>query len=455
MSEDRTRPAPPSTAYLDALRAQTERRRATFVPSASPHQGAAERDVARVRSAAEAQQDDVVALSRVIHAHPEEAFQERRAAAEIADLMARHGVTATVGSHGLATALRAGLTAAGPDSGDPDLGAGPTVAILAEYDALPGIGHACGHNVIAAAGVGAVLALRRAGADGLALPGRVLLLGTPAEEGNSGKEILARAGFFDGVDAAVMVHPFGYDVVDHPFLGRRRLRVTYHGVAAHASASPFMGRNALDAVALNYQAVGFLRQHIPPSDRVHGIVLEGGERPSVVPERATLEYYVRSAHAATLRDLSQRLEDIAHGVALATGTTAEVTWDPVPFSLPLRTNTPLAERWAQHQAAQGRTALAGGIVPEILAASTDFGNVSQRLPGIHPMIAVSEPDVALHTREFAHAAGGPAGDRAAIDGAIGLALTALDYLADPQLRAAVLQDFEDAGGQVDVPGYFE
>lgn len=449
------RPAAPSTAYLDELRAQTERRRAAFVPVASPFEGADEQEVALVRTAAQSLQDDVVGLARVIHAHPEEAFREHRAAAEIADLLARHGVRATVGSHGLATAVRAGLTAQGPDAGGPDPAAGPTVAILAEYDALPGIGHACGHNVIAAAAVGAFLALRRAVAEGLALPGRVLLLGTPAEEGNSGKEILARAGFFDGVDAAVMVHPFGYDVIDHPFLGRRRLQVTYHGVAAHASASPFMGRNALDAVALNYQAVGLLRQHIPPTDRVHGIVVDGGERPSVVPERAALEYYVRSAHAPTLRDLSQRLEDIAHGVALATGTTVEVTWDPVPFSLPLRTNTPLAERWAQHQAAQGRTALAGGIVPEILAASTDFGNVSQRLPGIHPMIAVSEPDVALHTREFAQAAGGPAGDRAAVDGTVGLALTALDYLADPRLREAVRQDFEDGGGIVDVPGYFD
>ena len=131
-----------------------------------------------------------------------------------------------------------------------------------------------------------------------------------------------------------MVHPFGFDVVDHPFLGRRQLRVTYHGVAAHASASPFMGRNALDAVALNYQAVAMLRQHIPPSDRVHGVVLEGGTRPSVVPERATVEYYVRSASPTTLKDLSERLADIAQGAALATGTTAELVWDAAPFTLP-------------------------------------------------------------------------------------------------------------------------
>lgn len=454
MTAEHPRPAPPSTAYLDELRAQTERRRAAFVPLTSPYAGADASDAQRVRAAADAGRGDVVGLGRAIHADPEEAFAEVRSVGRIAELLARHGALATVGSHGLSTALRAGLTAQGPDDGSVRTGDGPTVAILAEYDALPGVGHACGHNVIAAAATGAFLALHRAVADGLALPGRVLLLGTPAEEGASGKELLARAGFFEGVDAAIMVHPFGYDVVDHPFLGRRRLRVTYHGVPAHASASPFMGRNALDAVALNYQAVAMLRQHIPSSDRVHGIVIEGGERPSIVPERATLEYYVRSAHAATLKDLSRRLEDVARGVALATGTTVEVTWDPVPFSLPLRTNAPLAERWAVHQAAQGRTALAGGVVPEILAASTDFGNVSLRLPGIHPMVAVSEPDVALHTHDFARAAGGPAGDAAATDAAVGLALTALDYLSDPLLRDAVRKDFEDAGGAVDVEAYF-
>ena len=266
----------------------------------------------------------------------------------------------------------------------------------------------------------------------------MLLLGTPAEEGSSGKEILARNGFFAGVDAAIMVHPFGFDVVDHPFLGRRQLRVTYHGVAAHASASPFMGRNALDAVALNYQAVAMLRQHIPPSDRVHGVVLEGGTRPSVVPERATVEYYVRSASPTTLKDLSERLADIAQGAALATGHHRRARLGRGAVHAPgpdQRAARRALGRCTRRD--QGRTVLAGGVVPEILAASTDFGNVSVRLPGIHPMIAVSDPDVALHTREFAEVAGGPRGDAAAVDGAVGLALTALDYLADPALRAAV------------------
>ncbi|WP_029289043.1 amidohydrolase [Cellulomonas sp. HZM] len=443
---------PVSTAFLDELRDVTERRRAAFVPLTSAFAGASDGDVARVRAAASAGEGAALGLAHAVHGYAEEAFREVRSVAAVAELLRSAGVPAVVGTHGLATSLRAGLTSHGPDDGT--VVDGPTIAILAEYDALPGIGHACGHHLIAAAATGAFLALHRAVADGLRFDGRVLLLGTPAEEGASGKEVLARAGFFDGVDAAIMVHPFGYDVVDHPFLGRRQLRVSYHGVAAHASASPFMGRNALDAVALNYQAVGLLRQHIPPSDRVHGVVREGGDRPSVVPERASVEYYVRSASPATLKDLSRRLEDVAHGIARATGTTAQLDWDAAPFTLPVRTNGPLAARWATHQAAQGRTALAGGVVPEILAASTDFGNISVRIPGIHPMIAVSDPDVALHTREFADVAAGPRGDSAVVDGTVGLALTALDWLADPALRAAVLADFEASGGALDVAGYF-
>jgi amidohydrolase len=438
---DRTAPSPPqpSRAYLEALEATTRRRAAAFVPLVSGHAGAPADARERVLARAATQEDDVVALAHEVFEHAEEAFEEVQSVAALAALLRAHGHEVEVGTHGLSTSLRA-------SAGQSD---GPTVAIVAEYDALPEIGHACGHHLIAAAATGAFLALAEED-----LPGRVLLLGTPAEEGNSGKEILARAGFFDGVDAAIMVHPFGYDVVDQPFLGRRQLVVRYTGVAAHASAQPFMGRSALDAATLNYQAVGLLRQYLPPSDRVHGVVREGGTRPSIVTETAVVEYYVRSAETSTLKDLSNRLEDIAHGIAQATGTVAEIEWDPVPYTLPLRTNGPLAARWAEHQAGRGRTALAGGVVPAELAASTDFGNVSVRIPSIHPMIAVSDPEVALHTREFAAVAATEAGDRAALDGAVGLALTALDWLYDPALRADVREDFEAAGGVVDVAGYF-
>ncbi|WP_235866272.1 M20 family metallopeptidase [Serinibacter arcticus] len=409
----------------------------------SHHEGAPPSSAAAVRDAVHVLGDDLLILAATVHDLAEEAFAETGSAAAIATAVRARGHDVEIGVGGLPTALRARAGRAPEDGGT------GRIAILAEYDALPGIGHACGHQVIAAAAVGAFLALADQAAD---LPGEVVLLGTPAEEGSSGKELLARGGALADLDAAIMVHPFSHDVVDHPFLGRRQLVATYHGIAAHASAQPFMGRNALDAIALNYQAVAYLRQHLPPSDRVHGVVREGGQRPSIVPERAQVEYYVRSAAPETLRDLSRRLEDVARGVALATGTEVELTWDPLPATLPVRTNDPLVRRWSQHQSALGRLPLAGGVVSETLAGSTDFGNVSARIPGIHPMIAVG--DAALHTREFERVAASPSGDLAVLDGAAGLALTALDWLHDGELRAAVRADFEAAGGVLDVEGYF-
>ncbi|MEV8214095.1 amidohydrolase [Leifsonia sp. NPDC077715] len=438
---DLSRPTEPSSSYLDALRERTAERAARAEPLTSPHEGAPPELSAEVAAAVQQRAGAVTALSRQIFATPEEAFEEHRSARAIASAIRAEGWDATVGVFGQPTAV---LAQAGR-------GDGPSIALLAEYDALPGIGHGCGHNIIAASAVGAFLAVATV-ADHL--DGRVVLLGTPAEEGNSGKELLAREGAFDGLDAAIMAHPFGYDAADHPFIGRRILRVHYTGVAAHASATPFMGRNALDAVNLHYQAVAQLRQHIPPGDRVHGIVLHGGDRPSIVPATSTLEYYLRSHEAATLRELSTRLEEISHGVALATGTGVRLEWDPQPFTLPTRFNRPLSERWAVHQEDVGRRVLTREVVPTELAASTDFGNVSVRIPGIHPVIAVAPPDVALHTAEFAEYASSEAGDRAAVDAAHGLALTALDFLTDAALRDATAADFAAAGGPIDVERYF-
>jgi amidohydrolase len=440
-TRDLSTPTIPTTTFLDGLRATTESKadRAAFVDSA--HDGAPRELHDAVAAAVLDRAPAIAALSRRIFTTPEEAFREHRSAAAIAETLRGEGHAVEIGVFGQETAL---IATAGT-------GSGPTIAILAEYDALPGIGHGCGHNIIAASAVGAFLALATVAGE---LDGRVVLLGTPAEEGNSGKELLAREGAFDGIDAAIMAHPFGYDAIDHPFIGRRILRVHYTGVAAHASATPFMGRNALDAVALNYQAVAFLRQHLPPSDRVHGIVTDGGHRPSIVPAQATIEYYLRSHEAETLKELSSRLEDIARGAALATGCGVELEWDPQPFTLPTRFNRPLSERWAVHQAARGRKALTREVVPSELAASTDFGNVSVRVPGIHPVIAVSPPEVSLHTAEFARWADSAAGDTAAVDAAYGLALTALDFLTDPALRRAVDEDFAAAGGVIDVERHF-
>ncbi|MGY1602088.1 M20 family metallopeptidase [Geodermatophilus sp. SYSU D00815] len=436
---DHRRPRPAGTAHLEQLRAATDRAAAVAEPLSSSYAGAPEELLARAEQAVEAARADLLELSHDLHAHPEEGYAEHRSVRAVAALLGRHGIAAEVGVHGLETALRAATSA----------GDGPTVAVLAEYDALPGIGHGCGHNVICSAAVGAFLGLHAVLAAG-AVGGTALLLGTPAEEGGGGKELMARDGAFDGVDAVVMLHPFSYDAAVQPFLGRRQLQVTYTGIAAHASAQPFMGRNALDAVVAGYQGVAMLRQHLPDTDRVHGVITDGGQRPNVVPETASALYYVRSATPETLADLSQRMEAIAAAAAAMTGCGYELTWDELPAYLPIRANLELAARWTRHQARRGRTALPPGVTPASLAGSTDLGNVSVRVPSIHPMIAIAGPETSMHTSEFAAAAASAEGDRAVLDGAVGLALTALDVLADPELLAAVTAEFEAEGGVLDL-----
>ncbi|KNC18418.1 peptidase M20 [Arthrobacter sp. RIT-PI-e] len=435
-------PTEPDRAYAGAIEERTRTLVAGAAPEASPFGGAPSDLADDVERGAEDLGDRLRHVVQHLHAHPETAFEEHHSAMLLHQELARHGIDARLGVHGVETSVRA-------ETGGADRG--PTIAILAEYDALPGIGHACGHNVIAAAGLGAFLALA-AVAD--RLPGRVVLLGTPAEEGHSGKEVMARNGAFEDVDAAIMVHPYGYDLADQVWLGRRLLTLTFTGVEAHASAQPFMGRNALDAVSLAYQGIGLLRQQLPPSDRVHANITDGGQSPNIIPGRAVMKLYARSRQPATLKDLSARLEDVARGAALMTGTGVELQWDEYPPSLPIRTNTALTGRWVAAQQRRGRSPLPLGVVSETLAASTDFGNVSYRIPGIHPLIRIADPATALHTREFAVAAASGAAESAAVDGAVGLALTALDYLLDAPLREAVHAEFQAQGGPIDVPSYF-
>lgn len=437
----------PSRAYLDHLAAETTARMDSTTPQRSDFDfaGAGSDMSERLENLVERLREDLVDIVRTLHADPETAFEEHRSVETLARVLRRHGAEVNIGTAGVPTAFSA-------EVGDE----GPTIAVLSEYDALPEVGHACGHNVIAATGVGAFLglaALLREQPE--AFTGRVVLLGTPAEEGHSGKELMARGGAFDDIDAAIMVHPYGYDLADQVWLGRRLLTWTFGGVPAHASAQPFMGRNALDAASLAYQAVGLLRQQLPPVDRVHAVITSGGTRPSVIAERAEVRLYARSKYPDTLKDLSRRLDDIAHGAALMTGTRVDIAWDEHAPTLPVRTNAALTERWVQAQRRRGRDPLPGGTVSETIAASTDFGNISYRIPGIHPLIKIAPPEVALHTRGFAEAAASDEAGAAAVDGAVGLALTALDYLCDAELRTAVHDEFERAGGATDVEHYFD
>ena len=294
-----TSPTEPSPFFSEQLAARTASLAADADPLESPFTGAdalLRRDLdAAVAELAPSLRDLAVAL----HGDPETAFEEKRAAQRLADLIAADGLDAQVGVFGRETGVAAEFTAGT---------GGRTVAVLAEYDALPDLGHACGHNIIAATGVGAFLALHRlTQRHPDAFCGRVRFLGTPGEEGHSGKEYMAREGAFDGVDAALMLHPYGYDAADQVWLGRRTLTITFTGRAAHASSEPFMGRNALDAATLFYTGIGLLRQQMIPVDRVHAVISEGGTRASIIPERAVVQAYVRSKYPQTLVDLSQRV----------------------------------------------------------------------------------------------------------------------------------------------------
>ena len=299
-----------------------------------------------------------------------------------------------------------------------------------EYDALPGIGHACGHNVIAAAGLGAGLA---AAALADEAGGRVRVLGTPAEEGGGGKILMADAGAFEGVDAALMVHPAGSDLRWMDTLAATSFAATFSGLAAHAAAFPERGRNALDAAVLGYLNVAALRQHIAPSDRVHGIFTRGGDKTNIVPELAEMDWMVRSGRVEDLDAFVERVH-----VCLAAGAAAAgCTWE---HRVTMRTyadmvdNPVILDRFAAHARVLGRTLADPRVTGTPVTGSTDMGNVSHLVPSIHPVLQVSPPDVSIHSAAFTGHAGGPAGDAAAVDGARALAATAVDLWADPTLH---------------------
>ncbi|MEQ8858589.1 MAG: M20 family metallopeptidase [Pseudomonadales bacterium] len=373
---------------------------------------------------------ELLEVSHAIHERPELAFEEHFASALLADTAERHGLAVKRGVFTLPTAFDTAFRG----------GAGPTVAILAEYDALPGIGHACGHNLIATSALGATLGLL---AVRDALPGTVRLLGTPAEERGGGKEVMARAGAFDGVDAALMMHPAGVNLSAMPCICVAEVGVVYHGRSAHASAMPHRGINALDGLLLAYQAISNLRQHIRDRERIHGIVTDGGSAPNIVPDRAAGEFYVRAANERDLAALKPRVQACFEAGAKSSGCEVEVNWANVDY-LDLNTNAPLARSFQRHGESLGREFLE----PEALggAGSTDMGNVSYRVPSIHPMLACAPRNVVIHHPDFARYARSEDGDRAALDGAKALALTAAEFLLDPALQQDARKAFEVSRG---------
>ena len=383
-------------------------------------------------AAVESRRAQLIALSTRIHDCPEVKFEEHHSAAWLAEYLESLGFTVERPAYGMATAFVARM------------GSGrPRVAVLCEYDALPGIGHGCGHNIIAAAGVGAAAALAEL------LPetgGTLVVLGTPAEEGGGGKILMAQRGAFEAVDAAMMVHPAGMDLAAMPVLAFSLVEVEYRGSAAHASAFAHRGINALDALVTAYNAVAQLRQHIRATERIHGIITDGGQAPNVVPERAAGVFCIRAANEPQLARLKQRVFACFHAGAQATGAQVHLQTVGDDYS-ELWTNAPLAAAYAANLARLGRTVVDIANVPPSIAGSTDMGNVSKLVPAIHPMIAAAPRGVPLHSVDFARYAGAEDGHRAVIDGAKALAMTALDVLANPGLVTAMQAAFAETAAR--------
>jgi amidohydrolase len=374
-------------------------------------------DVVRRRGA------DLVELSHSIHAEPELAFDEHRSCAKAQALVAERGFEITSPAAGLDTAFRA------------DFGSGAlVVGVCAEYDALPGIGHACGHNIIAASAVGTALALAEV-ADDLGL--RVALLGTPAEESGGGKALMLQAGAFDDVAVAVMVHPGPADIAGARSLALSEVTVEYRGKESHAAVAPHLGVNAADAVTVAQVAIGVLRQQMAPGQLVHGIVTEGGQAVNVIPGRASLRYAMRAIESDSLRELEGRMFACFAAGALAAGCEYEID-TPAPAYADLRPDQWLADVFREEMCRLGREPVAPDIEAKLPMGSTDMGNVTHVLPGIHPVIGVDAGGATVHQRAFADAAAGPSADRAVVEGAIMLARTVVHLAETPAQRDRVL-----------------
>ena len=365
---------------------------------------------------------DLERLSRQIHDHPELGYQEVQAAGWLCAFLEAKGLHVERGVGGVPTAFRATVNGAGD---------GPTVAIMCEYDALPGIGHACGHNIIATSGAGAGAALA---AIRSRLPaGRVQVIGTPAEEGGGGKIKLIRAGVFEGVDCAMMIHGFDRTILHQDLLGIVRTDFEYGGRAAHAAADPWAGVNALDACIQTFNAVSMLRQQVRPDCRIHGIIVNGGAAANIIPEYAKATFYVRAPRIDTMWELHRRVVVCAEGAARATGATLTVTQQEMVYE-PLKRNQTLLDLFAGNMSEAGL--VEGEPIPDRLGSS-DVGNVSQVLPTIQPMVAIAPTGMAIHTRDFADAAIKPLAHSGMLAAAKTMAMTTYDLLADPaRVRAA-------------------
>jgi amidohydrolase len=369
--------------------------------------------------------DGLIELSHRIHAHPELGFEEERASAWLCESLADAGFTVEKGICDLPTAFRARA------------GSGPLqIAVCAEYDSLPGIGHACGHNIIAASAVGAALAAAKV-ADELGLT--ITVIGTPAEEvGNaSGKILLLDRGGFDGIHAAMMVHPAPFDMLRAKIIAASMFEVHCTGKESHASAFPELGVNAADALTIAQTAVGLLRQHIRSTDRIHGIVTNGGAAPNVVPAHTSAKYIIRSETLDQLAELRPRVYRCFEAGALATGAKLAITGGDQPYA-EMRHHEAMAALYRKNSEALGRPFPDLGEWETRPTGSTDMGNVSQTIPSIHPMIGINSLPAVNHQPEFTRHCVSADADKALVDGALAMAWTCIDLAMNRGVREELM-----------------
>ncbi len=363
-------------------------------------------------------------ITRKIHSNPELGFHEEQASELLTDYLKGNDFTVELGICRLPTAFKAVYGKGKPE-----------IAILAEYDALPEIGHACGHNIIATSAVGAGVAARLAVDE---YGGSVLVIGTPAEELYGGKIVMAERNAFNNLDAAMMVHPGTTDTATTEALACHSLDVEFIGKSTHAAASPEEGINALEALLLSFMGINSLRQHIRSTARIHGVVTNGGEAANIVPAYSSGNFIVRAADNVYLEELEERVLDCFRGAAKATGAEMKYKWDDVCYS-PMRNNLTLAGLFAANMKILGRNTSISE--PERSFGSTDMGNVSQIVPAIHGIVSIADKNVLVHSPEFADAAISDRGIEGMIDGAKAMVMTVADILSNSDIQTAIKEEF--------------
>ena len=369
---------------------------------------------------------ELITLSHNIHSNPELGFNEYKACKWLTDFLKENGFDIKISVASMETAFVAQFPREAKNK--------PCIVFFAEYDALPGIGHGCGHNIIGPASCGAATALARVLKSDF---GRILVVGTPAEEGGGGKLSLIKAGVFNGVDTAMMIHPDIKTKVRANFLANVQMRFRFYGKSAHAAASPFLGKNALDAVILTFNNINALRQQLPSDVRIHGIITDGGERPNIIPAFASCWFYVRTKDKDYLETLIEKVKVCAQAGATATGCRIEIEMGENRY-YPMKHNKALENLFRESLEFLN---IKESLQEERGTGSSDIGNVSHILPTIHPNIKICNDAPPTHSKEFAQAAISSQGDEGLIAGAKALALTALDLFLNPEKLEEVKREF--------------